>query len=101
MTAPYYNLTNITSQNDIFGIVGAVNNGVGGLFAFMLLVTIGIVFFFSLRTNTTTGNAMRASAFPIAIIAGLMWAAGWISDYFAIAAALIALISLIMSFFSD
>jgi len=66
-----YNLTNITDANNIYETVVAVNQLSNGIFGLILIASVFLILFFSLKTEDTE-NAFISSSFITTIISIIM-----------------------------
>jgi hypothetical protein len=95
-----YNFTNASSATNPGALIGGVSQASGGAFGLYLIVAFAIIVFVSLKP-WGTGNALRASMFISAMVSVLAWAAGWISDAYAILFVVVAIMALGFSFITD
>jgi hypothetical protein len=66
-----YNLTNITDANNIYETVVAVNQLSNGIFGLILIASVFLILFFSLKTEDTE-NAFISSSFITTILSIIM-----------------------------
>jgi hypothetical protein len=91
MTVPY-NLTQITDQVGLYGMITAVNDMSGGLFGMLILITFYIIMLFAWKDYDIKSTFAGAS-FLTALIAIFLRLLQWIPDQYMFGTFIIAGIS--------
>jgi hypothetical protein len=96
MPAPY-NLTQITEQNGLFGLMDGANTISGGQFGLFTLIVAFIVMVFAwTRGGYDTKSSFAAASFITALLAIFLRVLQWIPDQYMFGAFILAGISFVL-----
>lgn len=98
MPAPY-NLTNLTSSNDMTGFFIVANETTEGVFGWFIIIILFAVIFMSFKQNYPTPQAFAGTSFIVTILAMLLKTFGIVSNltmYLLILASAIGMVTLFL-----
>jgi hypothetical protein len=98
MKMTYYNLTNVSAADNMWGLTSAVNDMSGGWLGLGFLMTFTVIIFISLK-DYPMKESFSATAFISAVICLLMRILGLVSDFVMLIYIVVAAIAAIVLIF--
>lgn len=94
-----YNLSDVTSQTNLFDVATATNTLVDGLFGQLILMVSFIILFLTFK-RFDTARAFAASSYITTVLAILLRIMGWLGDAWMFGAMLLSGIAFVILRFS-